>query len=61
MNLSRNTISQYTAEPLSDILSLDTGLAFLDLSFCELSDTVCSACFGGPFHTNFSLFIFHRL
>ncbi|CAM0139967.1 unnamed protein product [Umbelopsis sp. WA50703] len=39
MNLSRNTISQYTAEPLSDILSLDTGLAFLDLSFCELSDT----------------------
>jgi hypothetical protein len=40
MNLSRNPINQFAAEPLSDILSLDSGLIFLDLSHCDLTDTV---------------------
>ncbi|KAI8577814.1 hypothetical protein K450DRAFT_250124 [Umbelopsis ramanniana AG] len=38
MNLSRNSISHFASEPLSDILSLDTGLLFLDLSHCDLTD-----------------------
>lgn len=40
MNLSRNPISHFASEPLSDILSLDTGLLFLDLSHCDLTDAV---------------------
>ncbi|KAI9284031.1 hypothetical protein BC943DRAFT_326878 [Umbelopsis sp. AD052] len=38
MNLSRNSITHFASEPLSDILSLDTGLLFLDLSHCDLTD-----------------------